>query len=327
MNNNNINTNARTRLLCLVEIMTMYSDEQHILSIEEICDWLHDYGYAASKRNILADIKAINTTPIKIISVSKPKKGFYIAKYFSQDAIRLILESVFASDLLTEKDVEYIKKYLHRFTCIPTLDLILNTTINLNSLSPKRKVSGEAVHNLRLAIRDKKQAEITVHRAVPGDTFSETRKTETLTVNPIVLAVNNKSVSLVFTNINSPKKAEFVNTHRIESVKLLNSESTEFADDLTGAVNYFDSRSLSTNKTAKDWIFIRFKAEDVELVENRFNSPIQLRKDDSEGYYVAKVFTPIDDSLIGWLFTLSDKIEIIAPSSLKELFEKKAKNI
>lgn len=323
----NNNTNARTRLLCLVEIMTMYSDEQNILSIEEICDWLHDYGYNASKRNILSDIKAINTTPIKIVSVSKPKKGFYIAKYFSQDAIRLILESVFASDLLTEKDVEYIKKYLHRFTCVPTLDLILNTTINLNSLSPKRKVSGEAVHNLRLAIRDKRQAEITVHRSKPGDAFSEVRKTETITVNPIVLAVNNKSVSLVFTNINSPKKAEFIHTHRIESVKLLGTEATEFADDLTGAVNYFDSRSLNSSKAAKDWIFIRFKAENIELVENRFVSPIQVRKDDHEGYYVAKAYTTIDDSLIGWLFMQSNKIEIIAPASLKELFKEKAKNI
>lgn len=321
------NTGARTRLLCLVEILTMYSDEQNILSLDEICDWLHDYGYEVSKRNVLSDIKAVNTTPVKIISVSKPKKGYYIAKCFSQDAIRLILESIFSSDMLTESDIEYIKNYLRRNTCLPTLDLILNTTVNLNSLSPKRKVSGDALHNLRLAIRDKRRAVLSVSRAEPGDVFSEAKKTETVTVNPILLAVANGAVSLVFTRPESPNKAEFINMPRIEEVFLTEDEATEFIDDLTSAVNYFDGSSSKASSFTKDWIFIRFKAEDIEIVENHFSSPVQFRKDKKEGYCHAKVFTTIDDRLIGWLFVLADKIEIIAPHSLKELFENKAKQI
>ena len=74
--------NSRTRLLCLVEILTMYSDEHNILSADEICEKLKEYGYEVSKRNVLSDIKAINTTPIKIISVNQPKKGYYLAKEF-----------------------------------------------------------------------------------------------------------------------------------------------------------------------------------------------------------------------------------------------------
>lgn len=99
----NGNLSARTRLLALVEILTMYSDEQNIITIEEICTHLTDYGYEVSKRLVLADIKAINETPLKIIGVSTPKKGYYIAKCFSQDAIYLILEAIFSSDVLSEK--------------------------------------------------------------------------------------------------------------------------------------------------------------------------------------------------------------------------------
>ena len=63
-------TSSRTRLLTLVEIMTMYSDEQNIMSIDEICEKLAEYGYEVSKRNVVADIKVINTTPVKIIQVT-----------------------------------------------------------------------------------------------------------------------------------------------------------------------------------------------------------------------------------------------------------------
>ena len=320
------NANSRTRLLSLVEIMTMYSDEQNILSIEEICDWLHDYGYTVNKRTVLADIKAINTTPIKIIAVSQPKKGYYITKAFSQEAISLILESVFSSELLTDNDVEYIKKYLSRCTCIPTLNLVLDTMVNLNKLSPVRKELGDNIKNMRVAIKDKKQLDLRISYPVPGDSFSEEREYISLTVNPIVLAVTNGTVVLVFTQPNSPKKAEYIHMSRIESAVLSDNEATEFTDDLTSAVNYFGHSPTGMNLAEKSWLLLRFKTEDIDLIENRFNYPAQFRKDDEDGYCMAKVCTTIDYSLIGWLFTLSDKIEILSPPGLTKLFGEKTKN-
>lgn len=318
---------ARTRLIVLVEILTMYSDENNILSLDEICEHMHNYGYDTSKRNIMADIKAINTTQIKIVSVSKPKRGYYIVKNFSQDAVSLILEAIFSSDNLSEDETDYIKKYLRRNVCIPTLDLILSTTINLNSYAPKRKISSENLNSLRLAIRDKKQIVLTVSRSNPGDTFSDSVDYESVSVNPVILTVADGIVTLVFTRTKSPEKAEFVKLTRIKEVKITESESVEFNSDLISAVSYFDGSPPEISYYFKEWLIMRFPSEYIELVENRFNTPVQYRKDETEGYCNAKVFTVFDDKLLGWLFALSDKIEIVAPLKIKQMFENKAKNI
>lgn len=318
---------ARTRLIVLVEILTMYSDENNILSLDEICEHMHNYGYDTSKRNIMADIKAINTTQIKIVSVSKPKRGYYIVKNFSQDAVSLILEAIFSSDNLSEDETDYIKKYLRRNVCIPTLDLILSTTINLNSYAPKRKISSENLNSLRLAIRDKKQIVLTVSRSNPGDTFSDSVDYESVSVNPVILTVADGIVTLVFTRTKSPEKAEFVKLTRIKEVKITESESVEFKGDLISAVSYFDGSPPEISYYFKEWLIMRFPSEYIELVENRFNTPVQYRKDETEGYCNAKVFTVFDDKLLGWLFALSDKIEIVAPLKIKQMFENKAKNI
>ena len=318
---------ARTRLIVLVEILTMYSDENNILSLDEICEHMHNYGYGTSKRNIMADIKAINTTQIKIVSVSKPKRGYYIVKNFSQDAVSLILEAIFSSDNLSEDETDYIKKYLRRNVCIPTLDLILSTTINLNSYAPKRKISSENLNSLRLAIRDKKQIVLTVSRSNPGDTFSDSVDYESVSVNPVILTVADGIVTLVFTRTKSPEKAEFVKLTRIKEVKITERESVEFKGDLISAVSYFDGSPPEISYYFKEWLIMRFPSEYIELVENRFNTPVQYRKDETEGYCNAKVFTVFDDKLLGWLFALSDKIEIVAPLKIKQMFENKAKNI
>ena len=174
---------SRTRLLSLVEIMTMYSDEQNIISIDEICEKLTEYGYEASKRNVLADIKVINTTPVKIIQVNKPKKGYYLAKSFSQAAINMILEAVYSSPLLSEDNCSYIENYLRRNTCLATLDLILDTTSHFRSVAPQRRSCIDALYHIRLAIRDKKQTVITIARTVVGDSFSQSELYEELAIN------------------------------------------------------------------------------------------------------------------------------------------------
>ncbi len=317
---------SRTRLLSLVEIMTMYSDEQNIMSIEEICEKLTEYGYEASKRNVVADIKVINTTPVKIIQVNKPKKGYYLAKSFSQAAINMILEAVYSSPLLSEENCNYIENYLRRNTCLATLDLILDTTAHFRACLPQRKSCINSLYNIRIAIRDKKQTEITVARTVIGDSFSQAEMFETLTVNPIKITACNGISAFVFTRTETPGKAEFVSFPRIKSADITETSSAKFDGDLFSAVNMFTKEKIYCNARDPEWILIKFKQEDAEFIRNCFPYPVYFRKSEDEGYCLAKMLTVVDSSLIGILFTHSDKIEIIKPDSLRDFFKSKINN-
>ncbi len=317
---------SRTRLLSLVEIMTMYSDEQTIMSIEEICEKLEEYGYEASKRNIVADIKVINTTPIKIIHVNKPKKGYYLAKSFSQAAINMILEAVYASPLLSEENCSYIENYLRRNTCLQTLDLILDTTAHFRSNAPQKKSCINSLYNIRAAIKSKLQTVLTVARTVVGDSFSQSEIFETITVNPIKITACNGISALVFTRADSPDKAEYVNITRIKSADITEIPSDLFIGDLLSAVNMFTGEKIYCNARDPEWILIKFRQEDTEYIRNSFPSVVYFRKADEEGFCLAKLLSVIDFNLTGFLFTHSDKIEIIKPDKLRDFFSTKLTN-
>ncbi len=314
---------SRTRLLSLVEIMTMYSDEHTIMSIDEICEKLSEYGYEASKRNVIADIKVINTTPVKIIQVNKPKKGYYLAKSFSQAAINMILEAVYSSPLLSEENCSYIENYMRRNTCLQTLDLILDTTAHFRACLPQRKSCVDALYNIRIAIRDKMQAEITLAQTVVGDSFAQSEVFETITVNPIKITACNGISALVFTRTESPDKAEFVNMPRIKSADIIDKPAKKFDGDLLSATNFFTSEKIYCNARDPEWILIKFRQNDTEFVRNCFSSAVYFRKAEEEGYCLAKLLTVIDYNIIGMLFTHNDKIEIIKPDKLRDLFNSK----
>lgn len=319
------NPNARTRLIALIEIMTMYSDQQNILSTDEICKKLNEYGFGTSKRTVLSDIRAINTTPIKIIAVNKPKKGYYIAKSFSQSAINIIVETIASSSILSEGDKEYAIRYLRRNACLPTLDLILSTNHTYSSPAPQKTLSFEWIYNLRIAIRDKKQVSLSISRIVPGDGFSPSEKLERIIVNPVKISNDNGTVVLICTPLNTPKKAVFINLSRIKSVSILNENAADFNGNISDATNYFSSIPTESKLSSAKWILLKIKAEDVEIIENCFSSPVHFRKSKDEGFCVAKMLVNINADLIGKLFVLGDRIEILKPAKLKELFAEKAK--
>lgn len=317
---------SRTRLLSLVEIMTMYSDELNIMSIDEICRKLSEYGYEVTKRTVIDDIKVINTTQSQIIQVNKPKKGYYLAKNFSQPALNMVLESVFSSSLLSEENFNYIEDFLRRKTCIETLDLILDTTEHFRSVIPQKKSCIDSLYQIRIAIKEKKQADITFSRTVPGDSFSEAEISENITVNPIKITVCNNISALVFTRPETPDSAEFISVTRIKSVKITDKPALPFDGNLLSAVNMFTKEKIYCNSREPEWILIKFRNEDAEFIRNCFSSPVYFRKSDTEGYCKAKIMTFIDNNLIGLLFKHSDRIEIIKPDSLRDFFSKKLNN-
>lgn len=321
------NANSRTRLLCLIEILTMYSDELNILSAEEICEKLAEYGYETSKRSVLSDIRTINTTPIKIISVSSPKKGFYLAKSYSPAVSKLILEAVFSSDMLSANDIEYIKTYLRRNICVPSLELVLNTSRNYNDLTAKREVSFEVLHNLRTAIRDRRSVTIDISKIVPGDYFSSNEKIEKLTVIPLYIAVANGEMALVFMRDKTSNEAEYLNISRIRNAIISDKNADMPDNEPEKVINFFDRQPIEYYNYKARWLIIEFREADIELVESFFRAPVQYRKSDKEGFCLAKVYTVINRELIGWLFFNSDKFTILAPDGLQELFRNKAKNI
>lgn len=304
----------------------MYSNEIHPLSVDDLCEKLGEYGYEVSRRTVLADIKAINSTQLKIIRVNEPKKGYYLANCNPQEALSIIIEALLSSDMLNTDRMDYIRRFLYNNACLPAVDLVLNTSETYYPVLPKKEISRDALINARLAIRDKKKLCVSYSKIVPGDAFSLSEKEESVIVTPIKIAFFGGMLSLVFACEKTPDKIEFINMPRIKSAYVTKKSADEVEGSLISATNFFNSLPSNASQTKTEWIVLKFRNEDIETVENYFPSPIEFRKSSDEGYCNAKILANIDPGLFGWLLIMGKRIEIIKPDSLRKLFMDKIKN-
>ncbi|MBO5410576.1 MAG: WYL domain-containing protein [Clostridia bacterium] len=311
--------NARTRIMAIIEILTMYTDEFNTMTIEQLCQKLTEYGYTVTKRAVLDDIKVIKQSPVEIIKVSN-EEGFYLLKSHFQSAIRKIFTAAYSSPLLSNDAVSEIIKYLRRNACLPTLDLMEETTERVDFNNHAAAYSIDLSQTVRSAIHNKKRVEIFYTRITPGDSYSAPNTVESIVINPLKLAVMTRTIALIFTRPSSPDKSEFINLNRIRSAKITDEDADEFTDTEQIATNYFNGRQLIPDYKKHTWMLLKLKEEDIETIDYFFSTPVQYKKADEEGYCLVKVYTLIDESVLGALFHLYNRLEILAPESLKSYF-------
>lgn len=320
------NTGARTRLLLIVDILNVYSNENNVLSAEEICAYLEEYGIKATKRSVVADIKSINSTPHKVICVTAPKKGYYIVRDYTLSSVDSLLTALYSSDMLTATERISAEKTIRRIMSVSTGDLLLNTTERVSAEVPREPVPWENVMALRQAINNKKRVRITYTVTSPGDSFSSVEAVETMAVNPLRIAISTNTILLVFSRIDS-KTAECMHICRIKKVELLNDNIQPYYGDISDAKGFFTDTVIKDRHKIVDWVFLKFKREHTEFVKNIFASPVHIRKDEHEDYCIAKVYSVLDERLVGWLFSFSDRIEVLAPQQLRDFLTEHAQTI
>lgn len=314
------NLSARARILALIEILTMYTDEFNTLTAEQICEKLIEYGYNVTKRTVLSDLKIIDQSPYDIIKVSR-EKGYYILRSHHQSTTRKILAAVYSSPIISEDDVEEVKRSLKRNCCVPTLELFYETTESLTGKRKTSKIPFDLVQPLRIAIKERKRTLITYSEIIPGDCYSEPNSQKNIEINPIKIVISCNSHALIFTRPQSPQKAEYINLHRVCAVQLLDGTYKEFCKNHLEAVSFFTGEPLPHDKKIYDWLFLRFKKEYVETVDDFFSGAVQYKKDSQENFCLAKVYSTIDKELLGWLYHMHKRIEVMSPKSLKNYFE------
>lgn len=95
----------KATILCVYEILKMYTDENHILSAEKIREKLKTvYNVDMERRAIYRNIDALRSMGIEIEGYQENREGYYlIDREFELSEIRLLCDAVAASDIIKEE--------------------------------------------------------------------------------------------------------------------------------------------------------------------------------------------------------------------------------
>ena len=104
--------NQKLKLLYLKELFETQSDEQHVLSMQDILAYLTARGIRAERKSVYGDIAGLQAFGMDIVLQKGPGGGYFLAsRPFELPELKLLVDAVQASKFLSErKSMELISK-------------------------------------------------------------------------------------------------------------------------------------------------------------------------------------------------------------------------
>ena len=96
--------NQKLKLLYLKELFETQSDEQHILSMQDIVSYLAARGIRAERKSVYGDISCLQEFGMDIVLQKGPGGGYFLAsRPFELAGLKLLAGAVQASKFLSER--------------------------------------------------------------------------------------------------------------------------------------------------------------------------------------------------------------------------------
>ena len=308
--------NQKLRILYLYRLMIEKTDENHTLSIRDICKELEKYNIEANRQLLYEDFKSLNEFGAEVMKIGNGSKTRYYIKgdRFEMAELKVLIDAVQASKFLTVKKTDALINKLAK----------LNGIFDEALLKRQVYVAGR-IKNMNDSIystTDVVHKAIEKNRMVRFQYFSWNIKKEPelrhdgayYEVSPWALFWDNDKYYMVAYDFKDRK----IKHYRVD--KMLNVSITDKKRKGVTAFNKLD-KSTYTQKH-----FGMFGGEEVtvtlkctndmaNVIIDRFGREIEITPVDDE-HFRTDVDVVMSDKFLAWVIALGGGVKVVGPEKV-----------
>lgn len=324
------------------------SDENHVVSANEICGYLEEMGISAERRSIYKDIEEINKAILLIDAAAEDvyeaeemcedeeertvlydshRKGFYVKqrKYDASD-IRFLAESVYTARFIDAKTSKRLMGVLgalvseHEHKNI-THDVFLtdrvktdNTSVfsNINTITSAmaRELDGEKHVPEKIKFKY-------LYRDIQNyKVYTERGKGAEYVVSPFMLLVSEGFYYLLAFD-DAKQKMRTFRVDRMKNVKYTGIPRDGEAEFKKIRLEDYALSHFGMFEGDREHVTMRFASHLLDTVVDRFGTDAVYNKVDSKHFSVT-VSVAVSKQFYGWLCGFGNMVKILSPSHIAD---------
>ena len=305
--------NRKLKLLKLLELLRQETDEQHPMKTTDICQRLESMDISCDRRILASEIQTLCDQGYEIQQCQMGRaKGYFIAdRAFSMPELRMLLDAVEASQLLTEKKTQELKDKIVSLSSDKQAEILKSTVVRFNSAKSTNEQIYHTIGTLEEAIRKKKK--VTIRYFHLNEQREKVYRSENgiHTVEPIALVYNNDKYYLTCYNPVADKNYNY-RLDRIEWVEILKEKISKNAIIRSRSVAKYNAQvfKMYGGETAK--VTLAFDAWMIDYIYEKFGIDTKIQSCE-DGSFTANVEVQFSPTFWGWLFQFTEQMRITAP--------------
>lgn len=308
----------KSLILALLEILTNYSDEEHILTRSQIEQYLESiYGIKVERRTLYANLKLISDNGYDISDFQENKSGYYLVdRQFEKSEADLLCHAIHSSHIIPEKDSNNLIEKLLKTQSKYQASYFKQKVYARNLRKTTNKQFFLNVEIINEAIQ--KQHTISfIYSRYNLDKELVPRRAESYRVSPYNVVYVNDNYYLICKYMD---KTDFSH-YRIDKMQNINieDEKTKPLEEGFDPYQYAKNHIYMYGGTKQN-IYLRCSNIIIDDVIDNFGKDTIMRKDDDE-HFIAKIQSS-EQGIIYWCLQYLKYCELLEPENLrKQLIE------
>ncbi len=303
----------KLKLLKLLELLRQETDENNPMVTNEICRRLMEMDIVCDRRTLATDIKLLNEQGYEIQSCQVCKaKGYYIAdRRFSIPELKMLIDAVEASHLLSEKKTQELIEKIAALGGSKQAEVLTSNIVRFNTVKPTNECIYYTIQILEEAIREKKK--VTIHYFHLNERREKVYRSENgiHTVEPIALVYNTDRYYLTCYNPKADRNYNY-RLDRIEKVEILDEKISKNAVIRSRSVAKYTAQVFKMYGGEVEKITLQFDSQMIDYIYEKFGLDTKIRSC-GEDQFTAKIEVQLSPTFYAWVFQFAGKMRIIAP--------------
>lgn len=325
--------NNRVRLLRLLELLQNETDENHLMTVPQICDELEKrYAIKADRKSVYSDIEALRECGYDISNFGG-RRGFCFGKRLVEPSeARLLSDAVFAANFISADRARKIQDSV--FSVMSVYDREnLKSQVYVDS-HPKIS-SAELYRNIELvsrAICEKKKIKFSYVKHIIGEHGIE-EKSRIFIVSPYALIWSNDRYYMIcnyakYDNL-MHNRMDLVRAVQISSHSARPYEELPCSGGRPLDVAEYAKKSINMFSGEQEEITLRCANELLGEIYDKFCTPdVKISRDKNfPKTFDVSARVVISEGLAGWIMQFGNKIKVLKPQSLIDMIANRASDI
>lgn len=318
--------NHKIKLVVLLDILRMYSDEENPMSTHAIIERLSEYGIETGRKALYDDINTLNEFGYEILTIKSRSNLYYIVdRSFDAAELKILVDAVQAANFITEKKTKELTNKIAMLAGTHKAKLLTKNIVYSDTAKHSNEKIYYSVDEIDRAIMNKKKIAFTYFELDCHGQRKYRKNGEKYVVNPVSLIFNENKYYLTCYNDKYMNLANY-RVDRMDKVEMLPDDITPSAcaEDFNAHRHTKQVFSMYTGETEKVTFEVNAKALDV--IFDRFGEKTKFAYLNEDTFkFSANV--SVSPTFFAWCVGLGKNLRILAPQSVKDEYTKYLKDI
>ena len=311
----------KLKLLYLMQMLLEKTDEEHPISMEQIIKGLAANDVSAERKSIYDDIESLRLYGLDIKMTKSKPGGYYLAsRDFEIPELKLLVDSVQASQFITEKKTLQLIQKLEKLCSAYEAQLMRRQVYvsgRIKHMNESIYYSVDAIHN---GIAEGKQITFKYFEYTPDKKKIYRHGGKLYQISPFALMWDNENYYL----IGYDSEAGFIKHYRVDrmvsiSVTALDREGQDAF--LAHDMSKYTRRNFAMYGGEEVRVEMEFENHLVGVIMDRFGKDVAITKSDAEHFLISAPVA-VSPQFYAWVFGLGTAARITGPEEVVQGMKK-----